>query len=78
METYTTKSLTIAAFLYSSKLRLVDTERINKEVFFSFTPKEKAEQLVKQYFDGQASCNPLDLFSKLNTLKDIIFSGGTL
>ncbi len=73
---YTTKNLNIAAFLYASNLKLIRTERINREVFFHFTPKEIAESLVEGYFAGSATVNPRDLFARLKDLKDLIFSGG--
>jgi len=79
METniYSTKTLSIAAFLYASKaVQLVKTERINREVYFYFSPKDIAEQLVDTYFAGTATVNPRELFARLNDLKDLIFSGG--
>lgn len=74
---YKTKTLNIAAFLYASGLQLVDTPKVNKEVFFIFSPKTKAEQLVDSYFSGTARIDPRELFARLNDLKDLIFSGGT-
>lgn len=74
---YKTKILNIAAYLYTSKeLQFEGTERIGKEVFFKFTPIQKADELVKEYFDGGATVNPRDLFARLNDLRDIIFSNG--
>jgi len=75
-DTYITKILHIAAFLYASGLKLVNTQRTNGEVFFIFTPKQKAEQLVENYFAGTALINPRELFARLNDLRDLIFSGG--
>ncbi len=73
---YKTKILNIAAFLYAAGLPLVDTIKVNGDVFFLFTPKEKAEQLVEHYFAGTATINPRELFARLNDLRDLIFSGG--
>ena len=73
---YKTKILNIAAFLYAAGIQLVETIRINGDVFFIFTPKDKAEQLVEKYFAGTASINPRELFARLNDLRDLIFSGG--
>ncbi len=75
-ELYKTKTLNIAAFLYASNLQLVNTVRVNNEVFFIFSPKNKAEKLVSDYFSGTAEVNPRELFARLNDLKDLIFSGG--
>lgn len=73
---YRTKILNIAAYLYAAGLQLVDTTKVNGNVFFIFTPKDKAEQLVEMYFAGTANINPRELFARLNDLRDLIFSGG--
>lgn len=75
-EGYKTKTLNIAAFLYASNLQLVDTVRVQGDIFFIFIPKDKAEKLVESYFGGTASINPRELFARLNDLRDLIFSGG--
>lgn len=76
IEEYKTKNLNIAAFLYASGVQLVTTNRISREVFFIFSPKNKAEKLVSDYFSGTAVVDPRELFARLNDLKDLIFSGG--
>ncbi len=73
---YKTKILNIASFLFASGLSLVETSRVNNEVFFVFTPGEEAERLVCEYFSGTAVVNPRDLFARLNDLRDLIFSEG--
>ncbi len=75
---YSTKNLQIAAFLYSCKLQFAGTKRINSEIYFSFTPKDKAEELVNNYFQDKALCNPRDLFARLHDLKDLIFSSNSI
>ncbi len=75
-EGYKLKQLNVAAFLYASGLKLINTVRINNEVFFIFSPKDKAEKLVESYFNGSATCSPRELFARLNDLRDLIFSGG--
>lgn len=72
---YRTKNLNIAAFLYASGLELSNTTKVGNEVYFEFTPKNNAENLVSSYFSGSATVNPRDLFARLNDLKDLIFSG---
>lgn len=72
-EGFKTKQLNIAAFLYASGLKLASTQRSKNEVFFEFTPKPKAQQLVETYFSGKASVDPRDLFARLNDLRDLIF-----
>ena len=74
-EGYKLKQINVAAFLFASGLKLVNTVRINNEVFFIFSPKSEAEQLVNNYFAGNATINPRELFARLNDLRDIVFSG---
>lgn len=77
METgYKTKTLNLASYLYASGLQLTETVRVNGEIFFVFTPKDKAEELVDKYFSNTAICNPKELFARLNDLRDLIFSQG--
>jgi hypothetical protein len=74
IERYTTKNLNIAAYLYASGIHFTGAEKIKYELFFSFSPKKKAEILVNDYFSGTASVNPRDLFARLHDLKDLIFN----
>ena len=74
MEEYTTKNLSISAFLYASGVTFTGASLINGEYYFKFTPKTKAEKLVKDYFTNTAQINPKELFARLNDLKDLIFS----
>lgn len=73
-EEYQTKNLNIAAYLYTSGLRLVRTISVDGEVFFKFSPRDKAEEAINQYFSGTANVNPRDLFARLHDLKDLIFN----
>lgn len=75
-EGYKTKILNIAAYLYASGLHLEETTKIGSDVFFIFIPKEKAEQLVEEYFAGTARVSPREFVARLNDLRDLIFSGG--
>lgn len=70
------KDLSIAAYLYSiSQIKLVGKRRLpNGEVLFQFSPKEKAEELILQYWNLQAPpIQPKQLFSAQRDLKDMIF-----
>lgn len=71
---FETSQLNIAAYLYASGLSLLGNRRFGKSIYFQFSEKRKAEQLVSSYFTGTATINPQDLFEKLNTLRDLIFS----
>ena len=71
---YSSKNLSLSAFLYASGLQFVGAQKIKGDFFFEFTPKEKAEQLVTKYFSGTANVNPQTLFARLHDLRDLIFS----
>ncbi len=78
---YTTKNLNIAALLYASGLQFVGYTKIKRSIHFHFSPQNKAQELVNNYFAGTASVNARDLFARLNDLKDLIFAdekGGEL
>lgn len=75
-EVYKLKQLNVAAFLFASGMKLTNTVRVHNEVFFEFTPKDKAQKLVDMYFSGTATIDPRELFARLNDLRDIIFSDG--
>lgn len=78
IEKYTTKNLSLAAYLSCfTAIQFIGTEKIGNEFFFKFTPKNAAEELVNQFFSGTANVNPRDLFARLHDLKDLIFSGGS-
>jgi len=72
---YRTKTLNIAAFIFASGLKLINTIRVKNEVFFIFAPKEEAEKLVNDYFAGTATIDPRELFHRLDDLRDLIFGG---
>jgi hypothetical protein len=74
-EGFRTKILNIAAFLCAAGLQLIDTPRVDGEVYFIFSPKEEAEKLVESYFAGSATVDPRELFARLNDLRDLIFGG---
>ena len=72
---FRTKILNIAAFLCAAGLHLIETPRVDGEVYFIFSPKEEAERLVESYFSGTAKVDPRELFARLNDLRDLIFGG---
>ena len=72
---YVTKSLSLAAYLYSTKgISFLGTGRSgNGNVYFQFKPKAKAEKLIADYYMGKAIGNIRDVFESYKTLKDLIF-----
>lgn len=76
IERFKTRNLNLASFLAASGLQLVGSARSRDSVFFEFIPQDKAKALVEAYFTDKAIVNPKELFSKLNELRDLIFSSG--
>lgn len=76
-DTYTTKTLNIAAYLYTCGIQLTGTSRVGTEIYFHFAPEWKAQELVDAYFSDTARVNPKELFARLNDLRDLIFSNKT-
>ena len=74
-DVYKTKNLNLAAYLYASGLQLTGTTKKDTEVFFNFSPINKAKKLVNMYYRGEANINPQTLFARLNDLRDLIFGG---
>jgi len=49
---FETKDLYLSAYLKAKGLSLADTRRDGSRVFFIFEDKEKAENLLKEFFNG--------------------------
>ena len=77
-ETLSVKDLALSSFLLSSdELKLVKVERANNTVYFHFTPRSRAEELMVAYLSENApTVQPRKLFDAMKNLKDLIFSGG--
>jgi len=74
---YQTKSLAIAAFLYSKpeevKLEGVDKEDVNN-IFFRFTPEENVQKLVDNYYTAVGDNGNIKRYVEAEkSLKDLIF-----
>ena len=76
-DTYSTKTLNIAAYLYACGLQLQKPTKVGNEFYFHFSPEWKASEMVDAYFSDSASVNPRELFARLNDLRDLIFSGNS-
>ena len=71
MDRFEAKDLYLASFLKAKGLSLIDTRRSNGRVFFIFGNKEKAQDLLKQFYNG-GSIN-ISLYTKaLYDLKTLI------
>jgi hypothetical protein len=75
-KTFTTKNLKIASVLYALKVKLVEVHgdpSIRNDFVFTFEPFDLAEKTANQYFSGDLTIDPKELFSAMDTLKDRIF-----
>lgn len=74
---YKTNSLQLASYLSccpNIKFIGVDKENLHPlKVSFIFEPPEEVQKNADEYFSGRANCNPLKLYEKYRTLKDLVF-----
>lgn len=75
-QTIKLRNIQLSSFLAASNLQLVSTKKESDTVYFEFSPKKKAQELLNDYFAGRATVDPRELFARFNDLKDLIFSGG--
>lgn len=74
---YESKDLSVATFLYATGVvSLIDTVKVSsKEIYFRFSPKDKADELVRQYWNLQAPpIQPKALMTAMRDIKDLIFA----
>lgn len=73
---YKTRDLYLAAYLISTgEVTLSSAEKEDREVYFLFTLRERAEELARLYWADQApTVQPRTLFQSLRSMKDLIFS----
>jgi hypothetical protein len=73
---YSTKSLFLASFLYSSsnvEFKGVD-DSDPQNILFNFYPEDKAKDLIDEYYtESGFNCNAKKLFEAQKSLKDRIF-----
>ena len=75
MTKYRTNSLQLAAFLATEKgVTFTGIEKDNPvSIAFLFEPKEKADEMTKEYFAGKSKVDALELFKNYRMLKDLLF-----
>lgn len=74
------KDISIAAYLYASnKVKLVGKRQNSSgAVLLQFSPKEKVDELVNQYWNFQAPViQPKLLLTAFRDIKNIIYGGNT-
>jgi hypothetical protein len=75
--TLAVKDLNVAAYLLASgEVTLERSVRKSRNlVLFLFSPKQKVEILINNYWSDTSSLSPRNIFAALRSLKDLIFSG---
>lgn len=74
MDTYKTKDIFEAAYIYSQGITLSTLEPDNHYFWFIFQNKEKCEELSQSYWQQKATGNIKLFVNSLKTLKDLVFS----
>ena len=72
--TFRSKDLSEAAFLYASHKKLITTENDKGKIWFIFEDKLSCEDLVNSFWSKEASINAKEYSDAIRTLKDLIFS----
>lgn len=78
IDTIEIRDISICSFLYATGLvQLIGKRKLqNGDIYFQFTPKKTAEELIQQYWSSKAPpIQPKTLFSALRDIKDMIFGG---
>lgn len=70
------KDLYLAAYLFNEGQKLVDVNRQNNICWFVFDNKIKCDELMRGYWQNEASSKIKSYVESLRTLKDIIYSPG--
>jgi hypothetical protein len=74
MESYRTKDLSEAAFLYASGSKLIKLDNENGRIWFIFDDKNHCEKLTASFWCKEAVVNAKEFADAFRTLKDIIFN----
>lgn len=70
---FTTHDLYLAGFLNASGFQLTGNSRVGNKVEFCYEQTDKLLQLVDDYYNMNATINPLLLSSQLKILKNILY-----
>ena len=72
------KDIAVAAYLYATnQVQLIGKRKLpNGAILFQFNPRNKADELIQQYWNLNApSIQPKLLYSAFRDIKDMIFGG---
>ena len=73
-EVLKTKNLKHASFLrIIPGIKFTGVEKSGRDAVFCFTPKDKAQETMNQYFLDGLTVSPKALFESFDSLKDLIF-----
>ncbi len=73
---YRTKDLSEAAFLYASGAKLIKLDNENGRVWFIYADKAQCEKLADSFWSKEATVNAKEFADAFRTLKDMIFNRG--
>lgn len=76
-DTYITKDLAEASYLYTEGSKLLDLKNQDGRFWFVFADKSTSEQLADSFWRREAVVNARDFYNSFRTLKDFIFNKGT-
>ncbi len=74
MQTFQTKDLYLASYLYAKEAKFIRIERSGRQGYFIFENKEQCEQLQQEYFGKQGQVIGKDFSDAIRTLKDLLFA----
>lgn len=69
---YRTKDYFIASFLLADGILLTDWEKVNGEVWFILSERERCIQRVEEFMKDIAVCSPSELHRQLKRIKAVI------
>ncbi len=72
--TYKTKDLSEASFLYASHQKLIRLEEDTGRYYFVFEDRSTCQKLIDTYWRKEATVDAKELLDSLRSLKDRIFS----
>ena len=73
-DSYRTKDLSEASFLYASGKKLMKLENQDKKVWFVFECRDSCEELANSFWRRDAVINAKEFSDAIRTLKDLIFN----
>ena len=74
MDSYRTKDLSEASYLYASGKKLLKLDKIDGICWFIFNGRDSCEKLTDAFWRKEAVVNAKDYADSIRTLKDMIFN----